>query len=92
MTEAKNRRSDTVWTSEANTLYPSLKRELKQAGCFDRVPWSTRWGRPSCVLVAAVDDDRTRAVAARLAPRCAEVTTFVAGTPAFDAVFAEPAA
>ncbi|MEE8154306.1 MAG: fatty acid desaturase [Phycisphaerales bacterium] len=40
MTEAKNRRSDTVWTSEANTLYPSLKRELKQAGCFDRVPWS----------------------------------------------------
>ena len=37
MTEAKNRRSDTVWTSEANTLYPSLKRELKQAGCFDRV-------------------------------------------------------
>ncbi len=40
MTEAKNRRSDTVWTSEANTPYPSLKRELKQAGSFDRVPWS----------------------------------------------------
>ncbi len=39
MTEAKNRRSDTVWTSEANTLYASLKRDLKQAGCFDRVPW-----------------------------------------------------
>ena len=40
MTEAKNRRSDRVWTSEANTLYASLKRDLKQAGCFDRVPWS----------------------------------------------------
>lgn len=40
MTEAKNRRSDTVWTSQANTLYPSLKRQLRQAGCFDRVPRS----------------------------------------------------
>ncbi len=40
MTEAKNRRSDTVWTSEANTLYALLKRGLKRAGCFDRVPWS----------------------------------------------------
>ncbi len=29
-----------AWTENSALLYPALKKELRQAGCFDPVPWT----------------------------------------------------
>ncbi len=54
-----------------------------------RMSWPSRW-RGSCLLFAALDSDDLRAAAKSLSAAIGPTTTYVAGTPAFDAMFSLP--
>lgn len=54
---------------------------------LQRIKWPSRW-RGACLIFAARANDDLGEAARMLAGRIGPVTTFLAGTPAFDAMFA----